>query len=242
VALDIPSGLAVSFAVTGTTAASRLLSTPSVSLDAARARGLGDGTVAGRFVERTVSISTDAARQALNQSLYAGTAIRSALRELSGLARLAENGGLVSNSTSLLSADGTRVSRGNIQTQINRALGLIDDLVSASASGSANFINGSGPSIRVQTSSFGGAINILPQGLDSRSLGLSGLDVSTSADAREARARLDVAIQAAGNRLDRLSQLQTALGQGSPFNQAVVSATADISGALPVGAFVNLSA
>lgn len=241
-ALDIPSGLAVSFAVTGSTAARRLASVPPVSLDAARGRGLGEGSIAGRFVERTVEINTATARQALNQSVYAGATIRSALRELSGLAQLAENGGLVSNSTYLLSADGTRVSRGNIQTQINRAIGLIDNLVGASASGSANFINGSGPAIRVQTSSYGGAINILPQGLDSRSLGLSGLDVSTSADARVARVRLDNAVLTAGNRLDRLRQLQTALGQGSAFNQSVVSATADISGALPVGAFVNLSA
>ena len=241
-ALDIPSSQLIAFALDGTSAARQLSRAATTSLDAAQGRGLGDGIAAGRFIERSVTVSAAGAGQTLHQSIYAANAIRGALVELAGLARLAAQDGLVSDSTKLLSADGTRVSRGNIQTQINRALSLINNLVNVSGDGNANFIDGSGPAIRVQTSRFGGAINILPQGLDSTSLGLANLDISTSADARLSAARLEIAISTAGIRLERLTQLQSALGQGGGFNQALVAATADISGALPIGAFVNLSA
>lgn len=241
-ALDIPSGQSVSFALAGTRAARQVSSASSLSLDAARARGLGEGITAGRFVERIVNVSTANAAQGLRQSAYAGAAIRGALRDLAGLAALAANDGLVANETFLLSGDGTRVSRGNIQTQLNRAIALIDNLVAASAIGSANFIDGTGPAIRVQTSRYGGNIAILPQGLDSASLGLRNLDVSSGADARVSQARLENAISVAGTRLNRLAQLQSALGQTNAFDQSLIAATADISGALPVGAFVNLSA
>ena len=241
-ALDIPSSQLIGFALDGTTAARRLSRAATTTLDAARGRGLGDGIAAGRFVERSVTISAAGADQALRQSIYAANAIRGALGELAELARLAAQDGLVSENVNLLSADGTRISRGNIQTQINRALGLINNLVNVSGDGNANFIDGSGPVIRLQTSRFGGAIKILPQGLDSTSLGLANLDVSTSADARLSAARLENAISTAGIRLERLTQLQSALGQGGGFNQALVATTADISGTLPIGAFVNLSA
>lgn len=241
-ALDLPSSQSLAFAVNGTRTAQRLLRTSSVSLDAARARDLADGTVVGRFVERTVTVDTAAAARALRQSSYAGATIRDALRELAGLARVAANEGLVSESVNLLSSDGTRVSRNNIQAQLDRAVALIDSLVDASATGNANFIDGGGPAIRIQTSRYGGAISIAPQGLDSDSLGLVNLDVSSAADARLTEVRIENAIDIAGNRLDRLAQLRSALGQGSSFDQSLIAATTNISGALPVGAFVNLSA
>lgn len=241
-ALDFPSSQSVSIAVDGTRTARRLLRAASASLDAVSARELADGTTVGRFVERTVTVDTAAADRTLRQSSYAGSNIREALRELAGLARLAANEGLVSESVNLLSSDGTRVSRNNIQAQLDRAVGLIDSLVEASATGNANFIDGGGPAIRIQTSRYGGTISVAPQGLDSLSLGLRNLDVSTAADARLTEARIENAINIAGNRLDRLAQLRAALGQGSSFDQSLIAATTNISGALPVGAFVNLSA
>ncbi|MBO6519048.1 MAG: hypothetical protein JJ900_13525 [Rhodospirillales bacterium] len=241
-ALGIPSSQSVSFSISGSQTAQQLLSTSPVSLDPARARGLADGTTAGRFVERRVTIDTAAASQALRQSVFAGSTIRDALRELAGLAEIAANEGLVSESVNLLSADGTRVSRNNIQAQLDRAVALIDSLVSASATGSANFIDGSGPTIRIQTSSYGGAVSVTPQGFDAASLGLQNLDVSSAADARLTVARIENAINVTGSRLDRLSQLQSALGQTNSFDQSLIAATTNISGALPVGAFVNLSA
>ncbi|MBO6947972.1 MAG: hypothetical protein JJ855_08320 [Rhodospirillales bacterium] len=241
-ALDFPSSQSVSIAVDGTRTARRLLRSASVSLDAVSARELAGGTTVGRFVERTVTVDTTAADRALRQSSYAGSNIREALRELAGLARLAANEGLVSESVNLLSSDGTRVSRNNIQAQLDRAVALIDSLVDASATGNANFIDGGGPAIRIQTSRYGGAISVAPQGLDSASLGLRNLDVSSSADARLTEARIENAINIAGNHLDRLAQLRAALGQGNSFDQSLIAATTNISGALPVGAFVNLSA
>lgn len=241
-ALDIPSGFSVSFAVSGAEAASRLRRSSPAALNGPNALALGEGTAADRFVERRVSINTETARQGLRQSVYAAQTIREALSELAGLAALAAQGGLTSNSTQLLSADGTRVSRGNIQAQLDRAVALINSLVDASAVGNANFIDGGGPAIRIQTSRFGGSVDILPQGLDTFSLGLANLDVSTQADAELSRARLESAFDTAGSRINRLVQLQSALGQTSAFDQSLIAATTNISGALPVGAFINLSA
>lgn len=241
-AFEIPHSQSVSFAVTGTRTAQRLQRTSSVTLDAIRASALADGTTVGRFVEQRVSIDTAAASQALRQSVYAGTTIRDALRELAGLARVAANEGLVSGSVNLLASDGTRVSRNNIQAQLDRAVALIDSLVGASALGNANFIDGQGPTIRIQTSRYGGAVSVAPQGLDITSLGLGNLDVLSASGARLTESRIEYAVSLAGDRLERLSQLRSALGQGGGFDQALIAATSNISGALPVGAFVNLSA
>ena len=73
-------------------------------------------------------------------------------------------------------------------------------------------------------------------------MGLANLDVSTAANARLSEARIESAVQIAGNRLDRLAQLRAALGQSSSFDQSLIAATTNISGTLPAGAFVNLSA
>ncbi len=241
-ALEIPAGLALSVAVSSNRTASKLSSASATTLDPARATALSEGFVAGRYVTRSVTLDTAAASSALRQSVYAGTSIRDALKELSNLAELAAQGGLVSSSTALLSSDGTRVSRGNIQTQIDRAVGLINALVKASANGSANFIDANGPIIRVQTTKYGGTVSITPQGLDSNALGISNLDVSTTADALLSQQRLLNAASLAGSRLDRLTQLQSALGQTSGFDQSLIFASSSTSGTLPVGAFVNLSA
>jgi len=242
VAFEIPSGLALSAAVNFNKTASKLGRANTTTLDPARGTALPDGFVAGRYATQSVTLDTATASSALRQSVYAGASIRDALRDLAGLAELAVQGGLVSSSTSLLSSDGTRVSRGNIQTQIDRAVGLINALVNASANGSANFINGSGPVIRVQTTKYGGTISITPQGLDSTALGIDNLDVSTAANAQLSQGRLINAVSLAGSRLDQLSQFQAALDQTSSFDQSLIYASASTSGTLPIGAFVNLSA
>lgn len=84
------------------------------------------------------------------------------------------------------------------------------------------------------------SVTINPQGLDPFSLGISRLDVSTSETARLSEARLRGAAQTVGSRLERLSQLQAALGQTNGFDQSLISASANISGAVPIGALVNL--
>lgn len=240
VAFEIPTGSALSVSVDGSRALTSVGIRSSSPIEGGRRVGLAGGLTAGRFIERSVEISTENARTALSQSIFAGTSIREALVELAGIASVAAQRGLVSSEGFLI--NGTRVSAGNLQSQVDRAIGLIDKLVSASGIGSANFIDGQGLPISVQTSKFGGALTINPQGLDSRSLGISNLGLLTQAEAQLSEARLIDAVTTAGIRLERLTQLQSSLDQSTPFAQSFVTASASISGAVPVGALVNLSA
>ncbi len=240
-AFEIPSASALTFALSSNRAASRLASVGVTSLDPANGTSLSNGLVAGRFIQRSAQINTAEANTVLRRSLFAGHAIRDALVELAGLAAVAANEGLVSSGTAL-TIHGTRVSSGNIQTQINRALGLINQLVDATNVRGGSFIDGGSLPFKIQTSKYGGTITINPQGLDPFSLGISSLDVSTGANARISQQQLLNAAQTAGSRLDRLSQLQLALGQSNAFSQNFVTASASFSGAVPTGTLVNLSA
>ncbi len=240
-AIEFSSATALTQAVRNSQALQSVRASQPSVIDGVNSTALGDGIAAGRFVERVAIINVAQAQEGLRGSLTSGNAIRDALFELIGVARVAINEGLVSESTNFL-VDGTRVSRGNIQAQFDRAVGLIDTLVAANQVGAANFIDGSGPAIRIQTSSYGGSITILPQGFDSASLGLQNLDVSSPANARLTEQRLIGAAQTAESQVIRLEQLQTALGNGTALGQSFTRFVTDISGAVPVGAFVDLSA
>ena len=239
-ALEISSGSALTVALDSWRAVSRLVRSGRISFDAAQGLALSNGIVAGRFVERSVAINLPDANRTLRQSVFAGASIREALLELADLARVAGQDGLVSSETNL-TINGTRVSRGNIQTQIDRAIVLINNLTQATTVRGGSFINGNSLPFQLQTTKFGGSLTINPQGLDPFSLGISRLDVSTSETARLSEARLRGAAQTVGSRLERLSQLQAALGQTNGFDQSLISASANISGAVPIGALVNLS-
>lgn len=237
---EIPSGSALTVAVNSSRTASQITRTGATSLDAASGSSLSTGLIADRFVERSVRITLPDANRTLRQSVFAGTSIREALLELADLAAVAAQDGLVS-SEAALTINGTRVSRGNIQTQIDRALVLINNLTQAATVRGGSFINGNSLPFQLQTTKFGGSLTINPQGLDPFSLGITGLDVSSSETARLSEIRLRNAAQTTGSRLDRLSQLQIALDQTNGFDQSLIRASANISGAVPVGALVNLS-
>ncbi len=239
-AFEIPTGSALTVALDSSRTASRIVRSGATSLNAANGSSLSRGLVAGRFVERSVGINLPDANRTLRQSVFAGASIREALLELADLAGVAAQDGLVSSETTL-TINGTRVSRGNIQTQIDRALVLISNLTQAATVRGGSFINGNSLPFQLQTTKFGGSLTINPQGLDPFSLGISRLDVSTSETARLSEVRLRSAAQTAGSRLDRLAQLQTALGQTNGFDQSLIRASANISGAVPIGALVNLS-
>lgn len=239
-AFEIPAGSALTVAVNSSRTASQITRTGATSLDAASGSSLSSGLIADRFVERSVRITLPDANRTLRQSVFAGTSIREALLELADLAAVAAQDGLVS-SEAALTINGTRVSRGNIQTQIDRALVLINNLTQAATVRGGSFINGNSLPFQLQTTKFGGSLTINPQGLDPFSLGITGLDVSSSETARLSEIRLRNAAQTTGSRLDRLSQLQIALDQTNGFDQSLIRASANISGAVPVGALVNLS-
>ena len=92
-ALEIPSGSALTVALDSRRAVNRLAQSGGVSFDAAQGSALSKGIVAGRFVERSVVINLPDANRTLRQSVFAGSSIREALLELADLARVAGQDG-----------------------------------------------------------------------------------------------------------------------------------------------------
>ena len=114
-ALEILSGSAITVALDSRRAVIRLERSSGTSFNAAQGLAFSNGIVAGRFVERSVAINLPDTNRTLRQSVFAGASIREALLELADLARVAGQDGLVSSETNL-TTNGSRVSRGNIQT------------------------------------------------------------------------------------------------------------------------------
>jgi hypothetical protein len=203
---------------------------------------LTDRLSPSRFVTRSIKLNINDAQRGLSQAILAGTSIQKALEQLTGLAELATKGGVISPTTNL-TVDGTRVSGLNIETQINRAIGLINRLVATANVKGANFISGNSLQIKIPTTRFGGSITVTPQPLNSSALGINGLKFTTLEEASLGEARLRQAEVIAGARVLALQQLQSALGQSSSFNQALVQFISSSSaGAVPTGSLVNLSA
>ncbi|MBT3904792.1 MAG: hypothetical protein HOB79_05555 [Rhodospirillaceae bacterium] len=216
--------------------------TTSTSKIANVAFNLTDSLSPGRFVTQSIRLDINDARRGLSQAILAGTSIQKALEQLTQLADLATKGGVVASDTNL-TVDGTRVSGLNIETQINRAIGLINRLVATANVKGANFISSSSLQIKIPTTRFGGSITVTPQPLNSSALGIDGLKFTTVEEARLGEARLRRAGVIAGARVLALQQLQVGLGQSSSFNQALVQfISSSSSGAVPTGSLVNLSA
>ena len=68
----------------------------------------------------------------------------------------------------------------NIDSQINRAIRLIDRLGATANVGGTNFISANSLQIKIQTTRFGGSLTIAPQHLDTSILGIRGLDFTST--------------------------------------------------------------
>lgn len=209
---------------------------------AAGSLDLPDGLRARLTGPAPVRLDVAAARNTLGRSITAGHQIVSALRTLAGTLDFAVQSGLVSPQTSLLSGDGTRVSRLNIQAAAGRIIAAIDDLVASVADGAANFIASGARPVRIQTTGFGGRLDVAPQPLDAEGLRLAEIAVLERGDAREAAARVRTAIATAEQRLGDLHALQSALGFASPALQTFDGTLASGADLLPRGSLVDLSA
>jgi hypothetical protein len=203
---------------------------------------LSDTLKPNRFNTQSVKLDINDAQRALSQAILAGSSIEKALKQLADLAKIATNGGIISSSAKL-TIGGTRVSGLNIDTQINRAIGLLDRLVASANVGGANFISANSLQIKIQTTRFGGSLTITPQPLNSSILGIRGLDYTSTDVAAQGEARLRRAAAIVGARVLTLQQLQTGLGQSNSFNQAFAQfISSSSSSAVPTGTLINLTA
>ncbi|PIW26440.1 MAG: hypothetical protein COW30_15350 [Rhodospirillales bacterium CG15_BIG_FIL_POST_REV_8_21_14_020_66_15] len=191
---------------------------------------------------RGITLRASQASTAVARAVAAGNRVVGQLRTLEAQLSTAINGGLVSPRTELR-IDETRVSRLNITAAAGRTLDAIDRIVAAAETGGVNLISSAQGRVTIQTTEFGGRITVRAQPLDSSGLDLTGIGALTADEAREARARVRVALGVASARINSLS----ALGGTLEFRGGTVQAFARFGdeglfeGAVR-GRLVNLSA
>ena len=233
------NNLTFSDAISVSHSAQRVLSATSVQNPIKRIQ-LDNQLIPSRFADVQIILSGKDSRTALSIAIISANKIIGALNGLKSSAKLAKHGSLVSNLTNL-QIELTRVSRLNLNVDTNRALQLIDGLVSKSEVANANFISSTSPNIRINTTRFGGTLDVMPQPLDSLGLGLRNVSLLTPLNASDAEARLTTAINTATRRTQGLETLQRAITGGNFLSQNLASLTYRTSGdGLPKGTLVNL--
>jgi len=235
----MPNNLTFSDAISVSHSARRVLAASSVQNPIKRVE-LDNQLIPSRFAVVQIILSGNDSRTALSIAIISANKIIGALNGLKFSAKLAKHESLVSNLTDL-QIGLTRVSPLNLNVDTNRALQLIDGLVSKSEVANANFISSTSPIIRINTTRFGGTLDVMPQPLDSLGLGLRNLSLLTPLNASDAEVRLTTAINTATRRTQGLETLQRAITGGSFFSQNLASLTNRTSGdGLPKGTLVNL--
>ncbi|MBT3360596.1 MAG: hypothetical protein HN403_13310 [Rhodospirillales bacterium] len=192
-----------------------------------------------RFV---TSVDAQTASAALTVAIKVGTAIKNSLGALAGALETADHESLVS-STTALTISGSRVSRVNVHAEASVLLEKIDTLIAANTfNHNANFISSRSGNILIQTSRYGGGLEIVPQALDTEGLGLSDLILLSKTDIDRGIAAVDEALFRVGSRVANLEALQRNLGQLGAPGQSLSRAIANGSDTLPRGSLVNLVA
>jgi len=148
---------------------------------------------------------------------------------------------LVNPSANLLDGNGSRVSVLNIQAQTDILLKAIDSLVENAEVSGANLISSRSATVRLQTTAFGGAIDLPAQPLDSAGLGLDGVNLLANGGVDAGLAAINKAITLAEQRLERLESLQRATGDSTTNRQFLARALSGFGSAtLQRGALVDL--
>ena len=231
-----------------TSAGTRALSTlrpaaSSFSFPGSENTAVTRGVSPGRFADVRITLNRAAANRAVGIGVVVGNGVAAGLRDLRTAVELAAHGSLVSTNTNLLNADGTRVSVVNIQAQARILLDKIDRLVDSAEFRGVNIISSNSPAIRLQTTQFGGGVNIQAQPLDSTGLGLENLDLLVAGGINQTLARIEQAILVVEQRVDRLESLQRGLTGTTASRQFLSNALGGFgSGALERGSLINLYA
>lgn len=173
----------------------------------------------------TLSVSKNALDKAVagaKSILDSLTAIRDKISASDGLTTTAVRGG---------------ESRVGLQTSINRLTGKIDDAVETAGDDDINLIGTPSTTYQLRTSSLGGSISVVSQPLDSQSLGLSDIDVTTQAGTDSAKTAIDDALRTATERYRLLSEAAADLpAPTSVTNSLVTSLKSLVGGGLLTGA------
>tara|TARA_Y100001968_G_C19244090_1_gene660964 strand:+ start:79 stop:783 length:705 start_codon:yes stop_codon:yes gene_type:complete len=232
--------MTISAAISRASEALKLIQAPSLTVDRIKSLKLNKQLAPENFSEVRVVYSGRDTKIALSKAISAGNSIVGTLNALKSSARLAGRGSLVSP-LAKISIDGTRISRLNLSSDIQRAFSLINKLVSNSQFRNGNFISSSSPNIRIHTTRFGGKLDIAPQALDTNGLNLLGLSLLDSKSANKASVRIEAAANKAAQRINSLETLQRAINNLNFTPEALNSLTSELNGSgLPSGTLVNI--
>ncbi len=219
---------------------------------------LADGLAPGPFDAVRIVLGVKEADTLLKLAISAGNTILGALESLQAAVSIADHSSLVSTHGEL-TIGGLRVSRLspgtsrsieemqvsliNLDSEVNLAVRRIDALVNDTGFAGANLISSAAGNVSLQTTAFGGSVDITPQPLDSAGLGLRGLNLLTDIGVTGAGVAVDRAIKLATLRIGRLKELLEVLAHPDSFSTGAAQILArGRSSVVPRGSLVNLSA
>lgn len=173
-----------------------------------------------QYVTHRTTISSAQAGGMLSTAIYIAKSITGFLDSLSENVTLAGSS-LTQEAANVMVGGVTRLSVGNIQTGVNLILDGIDRLVNDAAIGSANILSSRSNDITIQTTAYGGKVNVSPQPFDVAGLGLQNLDLYSREGRTDALARLGRAKLIAEKQVLNLTALQKGLGDPSSLSSTL---------------------
>lgn len=224
----------------------------------AKSLALADGLASGPFDTVRIVLTVKEAETHLKLAIVAGNTILGALESLQSAISLGDHTSLVSTHGEL-TIGGLRVSRAspgtsrsieemqvsliNLHSEVNLAVRRVDALVNDAGFAGANLISSAAGNVSLQTTAFGGSVEITPQPLDSAGLGLRNLNLLSDIGVRGAAVAVNRAIKLATLRLGRLQELRNVLAHPNPFSTGAGAILGrGKSSVVPRGSLVNLSA
>lgn len=189
------------------------------SLTAARV-ALASAAVAAPAASSTKTFTLPASKAALDKAVAGARSIIDTLNAIG--AKIGETGSS---------------GRSGRQVDIERLTANIDETVADAGSDDINLIGNPSTIYQMRSSSLGGSITMVSQPLDSESLGLGNLDITTEDGAAAAKAAVGDAIRTAVERFRVLSDASADLPAPASVSNALVSSLKSlVTGGLLTGA------
>ena len=187
-----------------------------------------------------IVLPSDKAGATVKASIYIGNNIVGMLKSLSNMLQVASSSQAYSY-TNIHVGDGTRVSVVNASGDLGRTLDRINELVDKAEVNGGNLLSSTSRDLTLKTTQYGGSLDVRPQPLDLKGLGLEDINLFEEGGVANALAKIDIAISIAQSRVDTLSQLDNALNGTGGFSRAYNNFSATGSSELR-GVLVNLYA
>lgn len=172
------------------------------------------GAIASPTASSSKIFSLPASKSALDKAVAGARSILDTLTEIGGkISGIAGSGGRI-----------------GVQAEIDRLTGKIDETVEDSGSDEINLIGDPSTSYRLRSSTLGGSLTVISQPLDSTSLGLDKLDVSTQEGTEAAKTAIDDAIRTATERYRVLAEAAADLPAPGTVSDALVNSLQSLVG------------